>query len=69
MQTQYLAAYKPLDRISTTPSQLLKAILSHRKYVIMEYKDSYVNLANQNDQQIKYIKVILLTMCKIKECN
>lgn len=35
---QYLATYKPLGRISTTPSQLLKKILIHRKYVIMEYK-------------------------------
>lgn len=32
LQTQYLATYKPLDRISTTEASFLKKILNHRKY-------------------------------------
>lgn len=32
----------------------------------MEYKDSYAKLSNQSDQQMKHVKAILLTMCKIK---
>lgn len=35
----------------------------------MKHKDSYVNLSNQSDQQMKYVKAIQLIMCKIKKYN
>lgn len=63
---QDLATYRPLDRISTTPRvSFLKN--SHRKYVIMKYKDGNVDSSHQSDQQMKYVKTKQFTMCNIKE--
>lgn len=33
----------------------------------MEYKNSYVDLSHQSDQQMKYVKTVLFKMCKIKQ--
>lgn len=33
----------------------------------MEYKNSYVALSGQSDQQMKCVKTILFKMCKIKQ--
>lgn len=44
-----------------------KKILGHRKYVIMEYKNSYVDLSGQRDQQMKCVKTILFKTCRIKQ--
>lgn len=35
----------------------------------MEYKDSYIDSSDQSGQRMKYVKAILLTMCKIKKYN
>lgn len=44
-----------------------KKILSHRKHVIIEYKNSNVDQSDQSDQQMKCVETILLKMCKIKQ--
>lgn len=33
----------------------------------MEYKNSYVDLSGQSDQQMKCVKSMLLKMCRIKQ--